>query len=403
MKKFIYFPSFSAGAAGQSYKKDMKFKDGSPYRFWYDNYPKKYRHEYFLITAGHSFEEYDHRNLYDFTPNTLVLGDSGGYQIATGNIKWNEEIRHKIFEWLEHNSDIAMNIDIPPRGKYEGQFNRCLDISYNNFKYFYENQTGKTQFLNIVQGANEFEYKKWYDKVKDFQFDGWSIGGGRTIFNMMSGLTSLLGGKEHLNKDNKWFHILGTSKISDFMFLSQIQRSLNEAGSHIQVTTDSSSPSISAAFGFYYLGHDIYTENFRAVSIPRKKDLDTRFAEYDNNDLKGTLPILTEVDEIIWRNYKLEDFIEMKTPEYAAVVLHNFSIFQDAIRLINNLIYGHKYILKKAIKPETFGILNAIDSIIKSDDPWKTFNTHRPLFSKYSTKAPEQIGTQKKHEFFDLT
>ena len=39
---------------------------------------------------------------------------------------------------------------------------------------------------------------------------------------------SLLNGKEHLNENNKWFHILGISKVSDFLMLNQLQKSLNE-------------------------------------------------------------------------------------------------------------------------------------------------------------------------------
>ena len=35
------------------------------------------------------------------------MGDSGGYQIASGAIKWKPELKTQVFEWLENNSDIA--------------------------------------------------------------------------------------------------------------------------------------------------------------------------------------------------------------------------------------------------------------------------------------------------------
>ena len=46
-----------------------------------------------------------------------------------------------------------------------------------NFKYFYENQSGKTKFLGVVQGDDDISYQKWYNTAKDFHFQGWSIGG----------------------------------------------------------------------------------------------------------------------------------------------------------------------------------------------------------------------------------
>ena len=80
-------------------------------------------------------------------------------------------------------------------------------------------------------------------------------GGGRNVY-AMSGVLSLLNGKEHLNENNKWFHILGISKVSDFLMLNQLQKSLNEVGSKVIVTTDSSSPDESVVFGGYYLDYN---------------------------------------------------------------------------------------------------------------------------------------------------
>jgi hypothetical protein len=42
--------------------------------------------------------------------STLVIGDSGGYQIASGRLHINgDEDRLKILRWLEANSDVAIN------------------------------------------------------------------------------------------------------------------------------------------------------------------------------------------------------------------------------------------------------------------------------------------------------
>ena len=176
--KFKYFPSFSVGAFGDGLRKNFKFEDGFPIRFYSDEFPAKFRHNEFLLSAGHLVRSYpDCYNDMGFTKDNLIMGDSGGYQICSGAMTWKPEMKQSVFEWLERNSDVAMNLDIPPRLKYDGKFDECLQLSKENFKYFADNQTGKTDYMNVIQGADEFEFKRWYDEVKQFPFQGWAIGG----------------------------------------------------------------------------------------------------------------------------------------------------------------------------------------------------------------------------------
>jgi len=397
-RKFIYFPSFDAGPAGNSYKKDLRFKDGTPYRFYQEGFPKNYLHKRFLFPAGHNYKNMNLRKQFQFPPGTIVFGDSGGYQIATGILKWDSTIQQKIFEWLEENSDIAMNIDIPTRGMYEGKFEECLKISSENFKYFHDNQTGKTRFLNVLQGTNQGEYKRWYDEVKQYDFQGWAIGGGRNIYNLMSALAILLEGKEHLNKNNKVLHILGVSKIADFLLLGQLQRSLNEIGSNMQVTTDSSSPSRSTVYGFWYTGFDIKEEVFRCVHIPRKDK-----ANILDTCTFGRLPAMCpEIDKVIFDNFTLNEFMEMKTEHYAAMVLHNFGIFIDAINQCNELVYSDRYILDQLLCHDSALILKSIDEMIKTGKPMEVFNKYLPIYKKVAAKQDAAAGQETVNEFFQL-
>ena len=116
--KFKYFPSFSVGAFGDALRKNYKFDDGFPCRFYSDEFPEKFRHNEFLISAGHFIRNNpDLYNEHGFTSNNLIMGDSGGYQICSGATKWKPELTQQSFEWLEKNSNIAMNLDIPPRLK----------------------------------------------------------------------------------------------------------------------------------------------------------------------------------------------------------------------------------------------------------------------------------------------
>jgi hypothetical protein len=157
-KKFIYYPSLSAGSMVSAFKKDTKFSDGTTMRFFAKEYPEEWRHPYFLITAGHHYKKMDFRQQIGLDDNVLVFGDSGGFQIATGALKWDGTIREKIFHWLEANSDVAANLDIPPRVTFENRFQDSMDISFDNFKWFETHQSGKTKFLNVIQGTYNEEY-----------------------------------------------------------------------------------------------------------------------------------------------------------------------------------------------------------------------------------------------------
>jgi hypothetical protein len=395
-KKFIYFPSFDAGPAGASYKKHWKFKDGTSYRFYDESFPKKYQHKYFLFPAGHNYKKMDIRQQFEFPDDMIVFGDSGGYQIATGVLKWDLNLRKTIFDWLEANSDIAMNLDIPPRAKYEGKFQESKAISADNFKWFYENQSGKTDFLNCVQGNNHAEYLDWYNSVKGFEFQGWAIGGARNVYMMMSGLSVLLEHKEHLKANNKWLHVLGVSKLNDFLILGQIQRSLNEVGSHMQMTTDSSSPSRSTVFGTWYTGWDIKAGAFRSVNVPRRADHDIA-----PNSIYRQLPSMCpDIDAKIFDTYPIDKLGDFETPFYAAMVLHNFAVFQEAKEACDQLTYGDRYIMDQLISTDMANVLTAIDEIIKSDKPTLTFNKYLPVLKRYAQKDSMTDINKTAEEFF---
>jgi hypothetical protein len=227
-KRFIYFPSLSAGSMVSAFKKDMKFTSGDPVKFFDSRYPEKWRHPYFLITAGHHYKKMDFRDQLGLEKDVLVFGDSGGYQIATGALPYSNELREKIFHWLEANSDVAANLDIPPKTKYKNKFAECADISYDNFAWFEKHQSGKTKFLNMLQGSNTDEYTWWYHKFKHFDFQGWAIGGPQKLVDFMFAVSLMLKEREFENKRLEYVHLLGISKISDFFILATLQKLMNK-------------------------------------------------------------------------------------------------------------------------------------------------------------------------------
>jgi len=140
--------------------------------------------------------------------STTIIGDSGGFQIETGAIRWEgERTQRRMLKWLEANADWSMILDFPTgsikrRGqtfyeewlfddkgnavtepvlqfledgtpkldkngnqvsknmpktiKHELDFWFCLDRTAENNEYFIKNRNpGATKFLNVMQGRSQ--------------------------------------------------------------------------------------------------------------------------------------------------------------------------------------------------------------------------------------------------------
>lgn len=411
-RKFIYFPSFSVGNFGQAMVKNEKLNNDIPYRFYDPTFPKKFRHPYFLVTAGHFYkkENYYKDAGFDLIDDIVVMGDSGGYQIASGAVKKENFSRELILRWLENNSHVAMNLDIPPRLKYDGKFNEALEISIDNFNYFSKNRTpnNKTEFLNVIQGNDEYTYKLWYDSVKHFEFNGWGMGGaGLSIYRFMSCLVALMQGKEQYKDNNKWLHILGASKVIDFLLLSQLQKSLNDINSNMQVTTDSSSPSRAVVYGYYYYDYDLKNCTFKSIHIPKElSQSNQNKTKHSKNTISESLfhlPSIIEFDKYLEGAYNYEDITRWTTNGYAAVILHNFMFYNKTIDDINEWVNGNEYILEQVTNSDTFLLLKSIDEMVKAYEngstPEKVFAKYKNLYIKLSSKEVVSTGNVI-HNFF---
>ena len=135
--------------------------------------------------------------------STLILGDSGGYQVGKGVLKFDwqnftgrsaNKTRDDILNWLELTADWSMLLDVPtwacddihsPKTGLKS-FEDCLDKTRFNNKYFLNNRIGATKFLNVLQGSNWENAEQWYQSVKEFSdpsvwgdkaCEGWAMGG----------------------------------------------------------------------------------------------------------------------------------------------------------------------------------------------------------------------------------
>ena len=408
-KRFIYFPSLSAGSMVSAFKKDMKFESGDPVKFFDSRYPSEWRHPYFLITAGHHYKKMDFREQLGLEKDVLVFGDSGGYQIATGALPYSNELREKIFHWLEANSDVAANLDIPPKTKYRNKFAECADISFDNFAWFEKHQSGKTKFLNMLQGSNSAEYSWWYNKFKHFDFQGWAIGGPQRLVDFMFAVSLMLKEKEFENKKIEYIHLLGISKISDFFILATLQKLINKHyGNRIYVTTDSSSPGQYPVFGTYLHSTNYKTQTFSELYFPKN-------AEYRRKNHikqgKGDVAIdLTEHVPCSLGCPACADFTyELLGGQTATgldrysqeamprMVVHNTHLYVHAAKEINRLVDSHVELLETVVPKDLYDVILSLHEMFA--DPDAAPHIYEKYIKTYKKFGGDSISTTDAENF----
>lgn len=280
-----------------------------------------YHYPYGLYSAGHA--QLDLAKTDNDEPmvqqrdrsKTVILGDSGGFQIATGVIKldWTNAkdpadpariaICERILRWLEHTADWSMTLDIPafaavePLSKKTGltKFQDTLDISLLNLDYFVRNRVpGKTRFLNVLSGTDESTSKQWYEAVKHFSkpafvaeaygdsnraLEGYAFAG-INMKDLSCVLNRLLDLREDgLLEGKDWIHFLGTGKLQWACYLTAIQRELRKHDNpNITLSFDAASPFVNVAYGQTY-AHNFFEPGKFGYYMDRA---------FDQQSLKGS-------------------------------------------------------------------------------------------------------------------
>jgi len=212
--------------------------------------------------------------------NTVIVGDSGGYQIGKGVLKFDwlnfegpaaNKTRLDILRWLELTADWSMMLDVPtwacdhihsPKTGLKS-FEDCLEKTAFNNKFFLENRDGKaTKFLNVLQGGDWDTAEKWYTRVKEFSdetvwgenaAEGWAFGGAN-MCKMDITLKRLMTMRdEGMLTGKNWIHFLGTAQLDWSCYLTQIQRQVRKhINPELTISFDCASPFIATAHGLVY-------------------------------------------------------------------------------------------------------------------------------------------------------
>jgi hypothetical protein len=210
---------------------------------------------------------------------TMILGDSGGFQIGKGVLKFDwknfegpaaTKVRHSILEWLEVTADWSMMLDVPtwacdhnhsPKTGLK-TFEDCLDKTRFNNEYFLKNRLGQTKFLNVLQGGDWDRAEQWYQGVKEYSdptvwgdkaAEGWAMGGANMSMMDVTLKRLMTLRDDGLLEGKDWMHFLGTAQLDWACYLTSIQRQIRKnINENFTISFDCASPFIATAHGLVY-------------------------------------------------------------------------------------------------------------------------------------------------------
>ena len=302
---------------------------------------------------------------------TLILGDSGGYQIGKGVLKFDwldfegkaaNKTRDDILNWLELTADWSMLLDVPtwacdhihqPKTGLK-DFQDCLDKTRFNNEYFLKNRIGATKFLNVLQGSNWENAEQWYQGVKEFSdpavwgdkaCEGWAMGGAN-MCKMPITLRRLITLRfDGLLNEKNWMHFLGTAQLDWACYLTSIQRQVRKhINENFTISFDCASPFIATAHGLVYTNAQHTSKRFSVIMDKAP----------DNKGLAGRHDIPFPFESEIGRRLSIADICyyapgmlnkigkEGKTSwdsfAYALMMNHNVYCHIVAVQRANNLM-----------------------------------------------------------------
>lgn len=299
----VYLPAISSFYASQLSKMDrdpnhrgrpmpVGFENGHLGLNQLDKDKGYFHYKWGLYSAGHAYLDTTRSDLEEpmiqkrDRENTMILGDSGGFQIATGVLKldWatvkgpeGDKLREQILRWLEHTSDWSMTLDVPAfaavgnLSKKTGltKFEDTLDITEHNLKYFMKNRIpGATKFLNVLSGSTPENSKVWYDRVVPYSIPACVEAMGYTEDRTLEGyafaginmkhMPSVLNRMLDLRRDGalegkNWIHFLGIGRLDWAAYLTSLMRVLRKHDNpELTISFDAASPYVATAYGLCY-------------------------------------------------------------------------------------------------------------------------------------------------------
>jgi len=370
-----YIPAISE-KMNYCWEKDVKYK-GFDMTWFSEN--AFFKHDYALqcgfygINWGHNWRE-----KMKFPKHHILLGDSGGFQIATFTAKGKkiniEPI--EILRWLENNCDIGFGIDVPP-GTVEtinnynpGFFEKCHKKSLENYRVFEKHrQNFRMKMYYVIHGYNYEQLDRWYNSIKDFNFEGFGMGSALSanpFHQALGGLYLYFNGE--LKK--KGLHYFGTSGMAVMAVLSYLAHKTKS-----KITYDSSSYSIGDKMRVYqmpmFMGEKLLFGDVHAKYNPEFTD-----------ELPCDCPVCKHID--------IKDLLGTDTRAGTLLSLHNLYQYLELNRRYNILA-------KNRSRLEQFAFM-IMQSQSRINEVKKTFDFIDYSLEEGLEKAMRKFGVSDKKQ-----
>jgi len=297
---------------------------------------------------------------------TMILGDSGGYQIGKGVIKFDwqnfegeeaNKVRKKILTWLDVTADWSMMLDVPtwacdhihsPKTGLK-TFDDCLDKTK-----FIGSKEGGTKLLNVLQGSNWENAEAWYQGVKEYSdtskygdraAEGWAMGGAN-MCKMPITLKRLITMRfDGMLEGKNWMHFLGTAQLDWACYLTAIQRQIRKhVNEEFTISFDCASPFIATAHGLVYTNAQHTSKRFSVImdKAPDDKSLagrhDIPFPFESNFGRRLTIADICHYAPGMLNKIGKEGKTSWDSFAYALMMGHNVECHIRAVQRANNLM-----------------------------------------------------------------
>jgi hypothetical protein len=315
---------------------------------WLNSQKALFPYKWSLYSGGHANldltkQDWSEDMVRNRDPNTLMLGDSGGFQIAKGlwegDWKANsgcpkaQARREAVLKWLDGIADYGMTLDIPTWVIHDKNasakcgirtLEQAVDATKFNNDFYMKHRkgvkNGGMKVLNVLQGANHPDADRWYDIMKEYcdpvkypdtHFNGWAMGGQNMcdVHLILKRLITLKYDNLLQEGVHDWMHFLGTSKLEWAVLLTVIQRNVRKyVNPAFTISFDCASPFLATANGQVYF-ENVFPDNGKwsyrmAPSADDKK--------YAGDLRKWSDGVVADGVYPRWENSPLSDMFKMK-------------------------------------------------------------------------------------------
>ena len=326
-----YFPALAgclASYLGSRIKRPISDSTAlkKSFRFYSDKEDTYFHYPYMLMTAGHFYKIKDLRKEMQIPDSCKVFLDSGGYQLATGQLNEEKFNNATSFEWCERNGDIFPILDRPSWPGTDINRQQALTLEAGKFAADARSREGKT-ILNVISGSSMPIISSAYDKMKDLPFEGWAHGGHAFRMKIILKTMLMLWQKGEYDRDHPvYHHVFGITSAHAIIYLTYVQRLFNEKGVDIQITYDSSSWARSMGFGNLMLFGDF--NKFGTINLSNRFDYSNT---PPNFKLPCPCPVCQSVDS-------LQELMEDPRAYYVIGTIHNLYVQLEHMKQVEGWV-----------------------------------------------------------------